>query len=303
MTVSPITAGVFTITGTVAAGATSTVTFAVTVNTPDTGDHLLDNFVVPTGTPPPAQCLPTNPPCTTHPVPALVVTKSAVPVSTTPVAEGQVITYTLTFSNAAGQAPATVNHTDDLSRVLDDATVTTQPVASAGLTVAPIAGGVFTITGTVAAGATSTVTFAVTVNTPDTGDHRLDNFVVPTGTPPPAQCLPANPACTTHPVPALVVTKSAVPVSTTPVAEGQVITYTLTFSNAAGQAPASVNHTDDLSRILDDATVTTQPALATGAGLTVGPITGTTFLITGTVARGRDGDGDVRGDGEHAGHG
>ena len=77
------------------------------------------------------------------------------------------ITYTLTFSNTAGQAPATVNHTDDLSRVFDDATVTTPPAlaSGAGLTVGAITGGAFTITGTIAAGATATVTFAVTVNT------------------------------------------------------------------------------------------------------------------------------------------
>ena len=288
LTVGAISGGVFTITGTVPAGTTATVTFAVTVNTPDTGDHQLDNFVVPTGTPPPAQCLPTNPACTTHPVPALVVTKSAVPASTTPVAEGQVLTYTLTFSNTAGQAPATVNHTDDLSRVLDDATVTTPPAlaSGSGLTVGAITGGAFTVTGTIAAGATATVTFAVTVNTPDTGDHQLDNFVVPTGTTPPAQCLPTNPACTTHPVPALVVTKSAVPASTTTVNEGNVVAYTLTFANTAGRAPATVNYTDDLSRVLDDATVTIPPALATGAGLTVGTITAGAFTVTGTIAAG-----------------
>ena len=237
------------------------MTFSVTVNTPDTGDHQLDNFVVPTGTPPPAECLPADPTCTTNPVPALVVTKSAVPTSTTTVNEGNVVTYTLTFANTAGRAPATVNHTDDLSRVLDDATVTIPPALASGtgLTVGTITGGAFTITGTVAAGATATVTFSVTVNTPDTGDHQLDNFVVPTGTTPPAECLPTNPACTTNPVPALVVTKSAVPASTTPVNEGQILTYTLTFANTAGRAPAPVNHTDDLSRVLDDATVTTPP--------------------------------------------
>jgi uncharacterized repeat protein (TIGR01451 family) len=49
------------------------------------------------------------------------------------------------------------------------------------------------------------------------------------------------------------------------VVEGQVVTYTLTLSNTAGKAPATVNHTDDLSGVLDDATVTTPPALATGA--------------------------------------
>ena len=99
----------------------------------------------------------------------------------------------------------------------------------------------------------------------------------------------------------MVVTKSAVPVSTTPVAEGQVITYTLTFSNAAGQAPATVNHTDNLSRVLDDATVTTQPVAS--PGLTVSPIAGWNVHHHGHGGGGCDVDGDVRGDGEHAGHG
>jgi hypothetical protein len=152
-------------------------------------------------------------------VPALVVSKSSVPTSGTTVSEGQVITYTLTFANTAGRAPAPVDYTDDLTRVLDDATVTTPPAVStgAGLTLSPISGGRFTITGTIAAGATATVTLSVTVNTPDTGDHRLDNFLVPTGTTPPAECEPgalasvhmfapvqtetAPSTCTTHPVP------------------------------------------------------------------------------------------------------
>ena len=300
LTVGAISGGTFTVTGAVAAGATATVTFAVTVNTPDTGDHQLDNFVVPTGTPPPSECLPTDPACTTNPVPALVVSKSVVPASTTPVAEGQVLAYTLTFDNTVGRAPAPVNHTDDLSRVFDDATVTTQPALATGtgLTVSPISGGAFTITGSLAAGSTATVTFSVTVNTPDTGDHQLDNFIVPTGTTPPDECLPGADTltlvlladtpttCTTNPVPALVVTKSADPPSTTSVNEGQVLTYTLTFANTAGRAPAPVNYTDNLTKVLDDATVTTQPALASGSGLTVGAISGATFPITGTVAAG-----------------
>ena len=239
---SPITGDAFTVTGTVAAGATATVTFSVTVNTPDTGDHQLDNFVVPTGTTPPAECLPTNPACTTHPVPALVVTKSAVPASTTPVNEGHVITYTLTFANTAGQAPATVNHTDDLSRVLDDATVTTPPALASGTRPDGVA----------RSRATRSRSRARCRGRDGDGDVQChgehartpviiscDNFVVPTGTTPPPECLPTDPTCTTHPVPALVVTKSAVPASTTTVNEGDVITYTLTFANTAGQAPAT----------------------------------------------------------------
>ena len=154
------------------------------------------------------------------------------------------------------------------------------------------------MTGTVAAGATATVTFSVRVNTPDTGDHQLDNFVVPTGHDAAGDMCAGDPAtCTTHPVPALVVTKSASPASTTPVTEGQVITYTLTFANTAGRAPATVNHTDNLSRVLDDATVTTPPALATGTGLTVGADHGRRVHDHGHGRRRGDRDGDVQCDG------
>jgi fimbrial isopeptide formation D2 family protein len=289
LTVGAITGTSFTITGALPPGSTATVTFAVTINKPDSGDHQLDNFVVPTGTTPPTTCLPGDTTCTTHPISGLVVSKSAVPVSTTPVVEGQVITYTLTFDNSTGKAPADpVDHIDDLSRVLDDATVTTPPTLATGtgLTVGPIIGTAFRITGLVPPGSTATVTFAVTVNTPDTGDHQLDNFVVLTGTTPPTECQPPNIECTTHPVPALVVTKTANPASTTAVDEGQVVTYTLTFANTAGKAPAAVDHTDDLSRVLDDASVTAPPALATGTGLTVGAIKAGAFTVTGSVAAG-----------------
>ena len=81
------------------------------------------------------------------------------------------------------------------------------------------------------------------------------------------------------------------------------ITYTLTFANTAGQAPAPVNYTDNLSRVLDDATVTTPPALASGTGLTVGPITWRRVHDHGHRRRGGDRDGDVQCHGQHPGHG
>ncbi len=141
--------------------------------------------------------------CTfTNSAPRLVVSKSVVPASTTPVSEGQTLTYTLTFDNSGGGQPASVNYTDDLTKVIDDATVTTPPALAtgSGLTVSGITAGKFTITGTLAARATATVTYRVKVNTPDAGDHRLDNFVVPTGNTPPSSCLPTNTTCTTNPV-------------------------------------------------------------------------------------------------------
>jgi fimbrial isopeptide formation D2 family protein len=141
--------------------------------------------------------------CTfTNSAPRLVVSKTAVPSSGSFVNPGQSVTYTLTFDNSGGGQPAAVNHTDDLTKVLDDATVTTPPALAtgSGLTVSAISGGKFTVTGTLAARATATVTFTVTVNNPDTsGDHELVNFVVPTGTTPPPTCTPTTPpTCTIH---------------------------------------------------------------------------------------------------------
>ena len=286
LSVTAITGGTFRVTGSVAAGASATVTYAVTVNTPDTGDHDLLNFVVPTGTTPPATCVAGNPACTENPVPDLIVTKSVTPASTTTVTPGQVLTYTLTFANTAGKAAAPVDSTDDLTKVIDDATVTTNPglATGTGLTVGAITSGTFRVTGSVAAGAKATVTYAVTVNTPDTGDHDLLNFVVPTGTTPPATCVAGNRACTENPVSDLVVSKSVTPASTTRVNPGQVLTYTLTFDNTAGKAAAVVNWTDNLSQVLDDATVTVNPMLATVSGLVLGPITSGAFMVSGSVS-------------------
>ena len=230
------------------------------MNTPDTGDHQLDNFLVPTGTTPPATCLPSNPTCTTNPVPAPGRDQDRGPgLDHTGQRRLTLVTYTLTFSNAAGKAPATVNYTDDLTKVLDDATVTAPPATLSGLTIGPITGGTFTVTGTLAAGATAGVTFSVKVNAPDTGNHRLDNFVVPTGTTPPATCLPVKrwrapltpcprwssprPWFRSRPHRWPRARSSSTPSrSPTPPAKHR---------------PRST-HTDDLSGVLDDATVTTR---------------------------------------------
>jgi hypothetical protein len=117
------------------------------------------------------------------------------------VSAGNKLTYTLTFKNT-GTGPFVVDYTDMLSGVLDDAAVTAQPVASDGsLTASEVADGVFTVKGTLAAGASVTVTYAVTVN-PDgaRGDNLLENFVFPTGGQPPATCVRGDPLCTSNPV-------------------------------------------------------------------------------------------------------
>lgn len=134
-------------------------------------------------------------------VPALVVSKSANPASATVVDPGASVTYTLTFANTAGTAPATVAHTDVLTKVLDDAAVTAGPTVTpaGGLTVQQ-ATGTLVISGQVPAGGTVTVTYTVRVNNPATGDGVLANFLVPTGQQPPTTCATSSTTCTTHSV-------------------------------------------------------------------------------------------------------
>ncbi|WP_418061213.1 VWA domain-containing protein [Pimelobacter simplex] len=292
VTPSPLgSATSFDVDGTLAPGATATVTYTATVKTTGLGDGRLGNFLVPSGQNPPAQCTPATgagTTCTTHPVPgALGVTKTSDPVSTTPLTPGQVVTYTLTFANGGGAAAA-VDHTDHLAAVLDDAdlvpgSLTAQP----GLT-ATLAGDgqSFRVTGSVAGGASLTVTYQVEVKAAGFGDGRLDNYVRPTGTTPPTSCLPADRLCTTHPVPgALTVVKDSDPVSGTTVAPGGQVTYAVVLTNTGGR-PVAVDHTDHLAGVLDDAVVTTAPAFAGAShGLTLTPAADR-FTLTGDLPAG-----------------
>ncbi|HKC28329.1 MAG TPA: hypothetical protein VKB75_09985 [Jatrophihabitans sp.] len=157
----------------------------------------------------------------------LIVTKSANPPSGHTVQPGDTITYTLSFDYKTQRATApnlaNVNYFDDLSKVLDDASVTEAPHAGAGsLTVGPIGTDHrFHITGLVPKGEAWTVIYKVKVDNPDTGDGELDNFVVPTGATPPTTCQPGNPRCTHHPVTPPVTTP---PVTTPPVTTPPVTT-------------------------------------------------------------------------------
>ncbi|MCU1658871.1 MAG: hypothetical protein JWO57_3527 [Pseudonocardiales bacterium] len=268
--------------GPLAAGATATVTYTVTVDNPDTGDHEMVNRVVSSN---PSNCPPgsTDPACLADvPISDLHVSKSSNPADGSTVTAGQVITYTLTFANT-GKGTAAVDYTDDLTKVLDDATVTSAPTASnSALTASAVSGGQFTVTGAVPGNTTYTVTYQVTVN-PDgqRGDNVLDNFVFPTGTTPPTVCVVGDPLCTEHKAPEIVVTKSSSPADGAPVYAGDVVTYTLSFQNI-GAATGSVAQTDYLTDVLDDATVTSAPVVS-NAALTVGPIGNGQFAITGTV--------------------
>ena len=255
--------------GPLAAGASTTIVYTVTVNDPNTGDGVLTNAVVPDG--PGGECVPDE--CaTTTPVQSYTVTKAA---SASTVEPGGTITYTVTVENTGAvdyTAADPASFTDDLSAVLDDAVYNGD--ADNGAT---YAAPTLSWSGALAAGDTITITYSVTVNSPNTGDNEITNAVVPTGTG--GSCDPAGECSTTTDVRSYTVSKTA---SATSIQLGGTLTYTVTVTNTGAvdyttAAPASF--TDDLSAALDDASYNDD---ATN-GATV---TGNTLAWSGALAAG-----------------
>ena len=287
----------FSVTGTLAAGETKSVTYSVKVNADVVGGVFVNNFVVPGTTPPvdpPEVCDPATQLCTTHPVvsPKIAVVKSSDPVSGSNVVAGQDIKYTLTFSNT-GNGAGEVAYFDDLRQVVDKGALSGL-AADAPLVATMVGTDGFSVTGTLAAGETKSVTYSVKVNADVVGGVFVNNFVVPGTTPPvdpPEVCDPATQLCTTHPVkvPGFTVAKAADPVSGTNVAAGQTITYTVTGSNTGNTTLDPVVLTDDLSKVLDNATLVDGSLKATvdsvdGAAPT---LSGTTLSWTGALEAGK----------------
>ena len=252
-------------TGPLAAGATVTVEFDAVVDDPILGDGSVVNTVV---GPPESNCdVGSNDPgcTTTTPVRALDIDKVASP--TGPVIPGDLITYTITVTN-----PGTVDYTagspaivtDDLSDVLDDATISSQS-ASAGTLAFSGTDAVWT--GPLSAGASATITIVLTVNDPVSGDGVLVNTV--TG-PPESNCDTGNETgcTTTTPVKELLITKVAQP---TAVAPDGTVSYTVTVENTGGYAYTAVDpatFTDDLTPVLATATFVAGSASASAGTAT-----------------------------------
>ncbi|MET8314058.1 isopeptide-forming domain-containing fimbrial protein [Rhodococcus erythropolis] len=287
----------FSVTGTLAAGESKTVTYSVKVNADVVGGVFVNNFVVPGTTPPvdpPEVCDPATQLCTTHPVvsPKIAVVKSSDPVSGSNVVAGQDIKYTLTFTNT-GNGAGEVAYFDDLRQVVDKGALSGL-TADAPLAATMVGSDGFSVTGTLAAGESKTVTYSVKVNADVVGGVFVNNFVVPGTTPPvdpPEVCDPATQLCTTHPVqvPGFTVAKTADPVSGTNVAAGQTITYTVTGANTGNTTLDPVVLTDDLSKVLDNAALVDGSLKATvdGVDATAPTLEGTTLSWTGALEAGK----------------
>ena len=163
---------------------------------------------------------------------------------------GDTVTYTITVQNTGetdydSTFPATFS--DDLSDVLDDADLV-YPLAP-GLT---LNGSSLDWTGELAAGATTTVSYAVVIHTADLGGNRvLSNTVLAThdegscGGSCQTQTLVGDPGYT--------ITKKVDAAEAKP---GDLVTYEIAIKNT-GTSPYTSHHpvtiTDDLSDVLDDA--------------------------------------------------
>ncbi|WP_257233116.1 DUF7927 domain-containing protein [Rhodococcus qingshengii] len=290
----------FSVTGTLAAGESKSVTYSVKVNADVVGGVFVNNFVVPGTTPPvdpPEVCDPATQLCTTHPVkvPGFTVAKAADPVSGTNVAAGQTITYTVTGSNTGNTTLDPVVLTDDLSKVLDNATLvdgslkaTVDGVDGAAPT---LSGTTLTWTGGLEAGKSVVLTYQVKINDGVAGGVLINNKVTGTAKPPTGPEITPPPVTTEHPVkvPGFTVAKAADPVSGTNVAAGQTITYTVTGANTGNTTLDPVVLTDDLSKVLDNATLVDGSLKATvdGAAAAAPTLSGTTLSWTGVLEAGK----------------
>jgi uncharacterized repeat protein (TIGR01451 family) len=257
------TAPNLTWTGNVGPSAVVTITYSVTVNNPDAGNKVLSNTVTST-------TLGTN--CaggsgdtrcsSTVTVPGLTIVKTANVSTTTP---GGTVTFTIVVTNTGPTAFIGATLTDGLAGLLDDAAYNADAEATSGNLSYTSPG--LTWTGSLAIGASATITYTATVANPDNGNRSLTGTVVSASAGSPCPSSGPAPQCTatvTVLVPALAITTSAGVATTTP---GATVTYTWSLSNTGQTAYTGITARLSLAAVLDDATY------AGGAAATSGSVT------------------------------
>ncbi|MCS5719732.1 putative Ig domain-containing protein [Herbiconiux sp. CPCC 205763] len=271
--------------GTIAAGATVTITYGVTVTNPVTGNRILTNTVTSSTLGTNCAAGGTDARCTsTVTVPGLSIVKTADAATATP---GQVVHYSIVVTNTGQTAYAPAALADNLAGVLDDANYNLDGASTSGNV--SYSGQVLNWSGPLAVGASVTVTYSITVSNPDAGDRTLRNTVVSSsaGTPCPA-VSPAAQCTSTVPVlvPALAIATTADPAATT--TPGATVAYTTTISNTGQTAyPAGTSVVLALDEALDDATYDGDVTLS-GGGTAVYDATAKTITWTGALPIGAE---------------
>ncbi|MGC5013810.1 beta strand repeat-containing protein, partial [Streptosporangium sp. DT93] len=270
-------------TGDLTIGASVTITYSVTVRSPDPGDKLIFNRVfsdTPGSTCPSAGSVPACTTLITVLVPALTIVNTADTVTTTP---GGTVGYTITITNTGQTDYIGATVTDALAGTLDDAAYNADATATTGTV--GLTGSTLTWTGDLAVGASAVVGYSVTVDTPDNGDKALRAVV--TSSEPGSTCPVggADPACAstvTVLIPGLAISTVADRATATP---GDVVRFTITIANTGQTAYDSVSVTDALAGVLDDATYGGNATAGTGTLVFDSPtLTWTGALAVGATA-------------------
>jgi large repetitive protein len=266
-------------TGDLAPGAAATITFSVTVNNPDTGDHILASTL--TSATPGNNCPAggTDPACTTiTDVAALAIVNTASVSTTTP---GSDVADTITITNTGQAAYTGTTVTDPLAGVLDDAAYNSDLATTTGSAI--FASPNLTWTGSLAPGAAATITFTVTVNSPDTGDQSLTSTMTSAAAGNNCPAGGTDPACTatvTVLIPALTITKTAAVSITTP---GSTLGYTITVTDSGPTPYTAATVNDALDGVLPDAAYNNDATATTGTLSFVSP----DLIWTGNLAPGQ----------------
>lgn len=222
----------------------ATLTYTVTVGEAVWGE-LLNNTVGTTGDDP---CIGDCEPTTQHPVPGYSLTKSSDPVDGSVVEPGQVVTYLLTVQNTSTTPVTNAVVGDDLSDVLDDADWLGVVGTPAGT--AELAGQTLTWTvDSIPVGGSAELRYQAKVR-PDVQQATLRN-VATQG--PGGECVVD---CETeHPVASYLLAKTSDPLDGSTVAPGSTIEYSLAVTNTGPVVLTGRAVTDDLSGVLDNATL------------------------------------------------
>ncbi|MCG3208918.1 MAG: hypothetical protein FOGNACKC_02531 [Anaerolineae bacterium] len=221
--------------GAAPAGSSQTIILSATVDSALAGGPITNTAVVTGGAADPLAANNTAAVTTTVAVEAdLQISKSAMP---DPVVAGEIITYTLTITNAGPSDAPGVVVTDTLPLSLTLVGATPSPTGQAGQTVS-------WNLGAAPVGSSQTIILSATVDSALAGGPITNTAVVTGGTADPLTGNNTAAVTTTVAVEAdLQISKSAAP---EPVAAGEVITYTLTITNAGPSDAPGVALTDTL---------------------------------------------------------
>ncbi|KIP52778.1 DUF7927 domain-containing protein [Leucobacter komagatae] len=249
--------------GDVPANDVVTLTYSVRVNDDAFAPAVLRNVV----------SSPDSPvdPETTNPVATVVLGKSSNPTSGVAVKPGDTVDYTVTVTNPGDADIAGVHVEDNLSDILDDASLIGSPKVSDG-SKAHLNGMSLSWTGMVPAGETVTITYSVLVSSTAVPPATLRNLVT-------SPQSPEKPV-TENPVGVVNLVKTSDPQSGSAVGRGERVNYTVTVSNPTPYGLSDVSFEDDLADVLDDAVLVGEPVAP--AGTTV-EIKGTKLTWSGSV--------------------